>query len=81
MLIQSQLSNGTGVQLVTSVVTGDFWNGGTWDFPVHPSHGDERESLDNEGYDTDIDGIDIMKARMFINRFAKSVAGREETLL
>ncbi len=48
---------------------------------MHPSHGDdERESLDNEGYDTNIEGIDIMKARTIINRFAKSVAGREETL-
>ncbi|KAK0193942.1 hypothetical protein F5146DRAFT_998440 [Armillaria mellea] len=49
----SQLSNGNGVQLITSVVTGDFWNGGTWDFPVDPSHGDdERDSFDDEDYDT-----------------------------
>ncbi|KAK0480076.1 hypothetical protein IW261DRAFT_1475966 [Armillaria novae-zelandiae] len=55
-----------------------FWNDGTWDFLVDPSHGDdERDSLDDESYDTNIDGIDVMKAR--IDQFTKSVAGREET--
>ncbi|KAK0204941.1 hypothetical protein DFS33DRAFT_1373523 [Desarmillaria ectypa] len=37
MLIQSQLSNGTGVQLVTSFVTDNFWNSGTRDSPSDDS--------------------------------------------
>ncbi|KAK0469609.1 uncharacterized protein EV420DRAFT_1495591 [Desarmillaria tabescens] len=81
MLIQSQLSNGIGVQLVTSVVTADFWNSETWDFPLHPSLvNNDGNSLDDEAYDTNVDSVDIMKARMILNQFAKSVTGGEETL-
>lgn len=74
-LIQSQVSNGSGTQLVTSVVTGNFWHCEEGAFG--PSSEDEDElaaNSDQEDYrNTDIDEVDIIRAKLILNRIAASI--------
>ncbi|KAJ6494134.1 hypothetical protein DFH09DRAFT_1206826 [Mycena vulgaris] len=61
-LIQSRIANGSAMQMVLSVVTGNFW-----------VNGDEEGSLGEmpgeDGHETGVDDVDIMMARMALNRF------------
>ncbi|KAJ7022650.1 hypothetical protein C8F04DRAFT_1137345 [Mycena alexandri] len=66
-LIQSTIANGAGMQMVMSVVTGNFWEGDM-----------ESAMAERMGDRTAVDDVDIMMARSTINRFLVST-GEEPT--
>ncbi|KAF8215211.1 hypothetical protein K438DRAFT_1561466 [Mycena galopus ATCC 62051] len=64
-LIQSKVENGATMQLVMSVVTGNFWQcGDAEDFEFEDS-----DALEASMMDTGVDDVDIMMARTTLNRF------------
>ncbi|KAF7364695.1 hypothetical protein MVEN_00339100 [Mycena venus] len=63
-LIQSKIVNGVGLQLVLSVVTGDFWTEG-FEFGDSEDFDGESEST----RDRAVDDVDFMMARTALNRF------------
>ncbi|KAJ6453089.1 hypothetical protein C8R45DRAFT_1039529 [Mycena sanguinolenta] len=68
-LIQSKVVNGVALQLVLSVVTGNFWeHGDAEDFEFDDSDDALEESL----MDTGVDDVDLMMARTSLNRFLAS---------
>ncbi|KAJ6487237.1 hypothetical protein C8R47DRAFT_1216429 [Mycena vitilis] len=61
-LIQSKIVNGAALQLVLSLVTGNFWEGG---------EAFDQLDEDNE-FETSMDEVDVMMARTALNRFLVS---------
>ncbi|EEB91557.1 hypothetical protein MPER_10063, partial [Moniliophthora perniciosa FA553] len=71
VVIQSRISNGTGVQLVTTQASGEFWESGSRkDFNERDPASEEE---DEELTDTDMDAVDVMMARHTIGSIAKCI--------
>ncbi|ESK96974.1 hypothetical protein Moror_6552 [Moniliophthora roreri MCA 2997] len=71
VLIQSRISNGTGMQLVTTQASGEFWESGSMKDFDEMDHVLKEE--DEELTDTDLDVVDVMMARHTIGMIAKSI--------
>ncbi|KAK7054896.1 hypothetical protein VNI00_003359 [Paramarasmius palmivorus] len=71
-MIQSRISNGIGVQLVTTQVAGDFWQTGSVKDFTALNDGSDEDSEDEELRGTDIDAVELMMARHTIRAIAKS---------
>lgn len=65
-LIQSTIANGQSLQLVTTVVTGNFWSKVEG---VDFSESDNEGYIDDETSGTAVDEVDTMMARMVLNQF------------
>ncbi|KAJ7133445.1 hypothetical protein C8R44DRAFT_23723 [Mycena epipterygia] len=63
-LVQSRIANGAALQMVLSVVTGNFWEGGD----AEGSLGESAEGEEGER-ETDADEVDLMMGRLALNRF------------
>jgi hypothetical protein len=72
-LIQSQVANGAGMQLVLSVVTGNFWDKGDAEEGFVPADYDDDNTDDDAAEDsmrdTGVDDVDLMMARTVLNQF------------